>query len=64
MLAENIGLELNTSKCEIVLSSEMFNKTIAKQLPDCKILSPEYCELLGAPIGMGSIKPRLNKYSS
>ena len=42
----------------------MFNKTIAEQLPDCKIISPEYCELLGAPIGMGSIGPCLNQYSS
>ena len=64
MLAEKIGLELNTSKCEIVSSSEIFNITMSEQLPNCKLIFPEYCHLLGAPIKIALIEPSFDQHAS
>ena len=49
--------------CQVISSSEIFNKTIADRLPNCKQVSPENCLLLGAAIGTASIEPLLNQHA-
>ena len=59
--ASEIGLELNSLKCELVSSSPAFVTALRTALPGCKEIKPETGKLLGAPIGRGAVTACLNR---
>lgn len=50
-----MGLMLNETKYEAVLSDESFIAYIRAVLPGCAAVAPERCELLGAAIGKEAV---------
>ena len=51
--AEDVGLTLNSSKCEIVTRNHTTFGTILTLLPGAHMFDPAYATLLGSPLGDG-----------
>ena len=49
--AEELGLKLNLSKCEIISHDMTTNGTLLVLLPGARLVRPSDAELLGSPLG-------------
>ena len=58
-LAEDIGLTLNLSKCEIITQDHTTFETILTSIPGDQLVDPANATLLGSPLGDGSCVSRV-----
>ena len=57
---QELGLELNSAKSEVVSDDTQYCDDMRNLLPECKISSPSKAELLGAPLGPEAATVSLN----
>ncbi len=51
IIADSLGLTLNTAKCEIICHDDIVRDNLIVALPGAKIVTPDSAFLLGSPLG-------------
>ena len=62
--AARIGLELNENKCEAVSGDGDFIAAVRSMLPECAVVAPTECVLLGAAVGDEAVSSSIGKRES
>jgi len=60
-LGQQLGLHLNESKCEIIGFHHTSIQAFLTKVPEAKVVPPDFCTLLGAPIFSDGVKVALKE---